>query len=55
MPAFFINHLFWRRKIERWLFKVKLSPSACLNIGVFRRSDERRGEKVRRLASLEIS
>jgi hypothetical protein len=54
MPAFLIDHPLRRRKVERCSFKIKLSPSAGLNIGVFRKIHERRGEKVGRLASFEI-
>jgi len=55
MPAFFINHPLRRRKVERCSLKIEHSPSACLNIGVYWKIHERRGEKVGRLASSKIS
>jgi hypothetical protein len=55
MPAFFINHPPRRGKVERCSFKIELSPTSCLNIGVFWKIHERRGEKVGCLASLKIS
>jgi len=55
MPTFFVNQPLRRGKVERWSLKIQLSPPACLNIGVFRKSRKRRGEEVGCLAALEIA